>query len=560
MAPKLGEPTILQSGPWTGVFTTADPFDTSSGDLHSAMNCYIPDATNGSGAYARPAWMSFEAGGTMGTGNMCATPWRHVMRSGTTYNFVASKGKIFRVDFAANTVTDVTPVAPTISSSNTVRIYMQSYNDTLIVSDGVNKPWYGTNLGATPITGTNIDIDTAAAAWSAYGQPTVFGGSLVFIVNTYAGAGAPLPRVSIVWCEPGAQATGYVQTGYTDFANIIQTSSRPLTAILGTNNGLYYWRDNEIGIAQGIVDGSFASTATYAAVSTAIGCVAPATVQRYSDIIYFADQAGRPQRLPIGGKLADDQMWLQMRSVVDTFAPMSNLPYLGCAAIDAERNLYLCASNPSGAAADTSPTVMYAFDTKTGNYVGIWTVSSGTGGTSQTAGVPIKGLGTVFSLLADATGSDVLGAVTDVFGSSGSLQTYISQIMRPIGGTGYYVDVTRPGVSWPQPCSVSTAPLGYASDVTWNAGQVLTVVQLSLHTVDVTVQTPYTAATLVGTPTPNASSDGTYRVVVGMDVWAARGITVTVAPDDIRQYTTTQWAVERISFPAVPSLAGVQDQ
>lgn len=545
MAMKLGEPTTLRSGPWRGVLTTKDPYDQAEDLLYDAVNMILPDPSRAGGMYSRGGFV-LGTGATMGSKNT-ATGWLHIMRDGTKYNFVIQDGKVFRVAADSSARTDVTPVGVTIDSGTDVRVYMQSYNDTLIVSDGVNRPWYGTNLGATPITGTYIQMTTAAGAWTAFGQPTIFSGVLVFIVKSPAAGAASKARVAITWCEPGDQTLGYEQTGYTDFANIIQTSSRQLFAILGTNNGLYYWRDTEIGIAQGIADGSFASTATYAAVSTNIGCVAPATVLRYQDTIYFCDQLGRPQRLPIGGSVQEPQMWLQMREVVegavDDYANLQAvLEYRAVAGIDPLSNVYVVAPYPSSQT--LLPTVAYAFDAKTGTYVGRWLM----GVSTVLNGVYIKGFGPFNNSV--GLGADCLCLLSG--STSGGTDTVYGVLASPAANlrdTGYTSANTR---------AIITNPLGYQANVVYNCGQTLSAVTTGTDDVTFTTTTPYGANTAAGgLRTPNSSSDNTYRVVVGTDIPAARGITVTVTAST---GGTPNWGVQRVELIAVPSLAGPEDQ
>jgi hypothetical protein len=55
---------------------------------------------------------------------------------------------------------------------------------------------------------------------------------------------------------------------------------------------------------------------------------------------------------------------------------------------------------------------------------------------------------------------------------------------------------------------------------------------------------------------PPTSSDGTNRVLFGMDVLQARGIQVTATPTT----ATAQWIVQRVEFVADSSRAGVEDR
>lgn len=539
MAPTLGGLTPLSTGPFKGVFTSNDPYDATPDLLHAAVNSYIPDATNGSGIYQRPAFGQNDLvdGARVGEG------WTHLMRDGTAYNFEISGGKIFRVS-SAFSKTDVSPVGITIDSTPNTRVFMQSYNDTLIVTDGVNRPWYGTNLGATPITGTYIQMTTAAGAWTAFGRPTLFAGVLVFIVKSPAAGAASAARISIVWCEPGTQATGYEQTGYTNFANIIQTSSRQLSAIHGTNFGLYYWRDTEIGVASGIVDGSFNSTNTQAAVSTSVGCPFPATVQQYGDTIFFVDQGGHAQRLTIGGGVIGDddsnaQMWVQMRGVVAGLAQLAThspaLLQTSVAVIHPELALYVVALYTvtlSGGYYFGPPT-MYVFDARTGNYVGTWQLGAGNN---------IAGL----CQMTDANG--ILRFVALASNGVEAANIYIWP-MTLVAAATWSDAVVAQTVSW------TTMPLGYSESLLWDAGNTAQAVVMTQSAATLALQTPNTASTSMGSVTPIASADGTYRNVWGVDIHAARGIQATITPT----LGAAQVGLQRFTMLATASLATAVD-
>lgn len=533
---KLGQPTLLATGPFKGVFQTTDPFDADPSYLHSCTNSYIPDAANASGIFQRPA---FSRSATTVGSPRATNGFTITLRSGTSYNFVASGGVLYRVDGDLDVVTDVTPVGVTIDNGLTTRVFFNSYNDTLIVTDGVNRPWYGTNLGATPITGTYIQATTAAGAWTAFGQPTTFAGVLVFMVKSPAAGSAAKARVSIIWCEPGDQTIGYEQTGYTNFANIIQTSPKLLTGIFGTNFGLYYWRDSEIGVATGIVDGSFNSTATHAAVSSSIGCGASATIRRYGEMLYFADQFGRPQRLPIGGQVAEPQMWVQARAVIEaqTSAAGYATAITNCAVgeVDPNLNLYLVAPYASGSFGVNNfpPTVMLAFDAKSGTYIGTWTVSNG---------CEITGL----CQMTNTNGAATLVALA--YATVGGPPNRIWSLTR-LSAASWSDSGTAQAVAW------TTMPLGYSDTVVWDAGNTAQAVVMTASAATLTLQTPNTSSTSQGAVTPISSSDGTYRNVWGVDIHAARGISATITPT----LGASQVGLQRFTMLATASVATVLD-
>ena len=142
----------LVSGPWRGVRTTANPFDDGSPALlASASNVYLADTEVGGGAYQRPGTVRWASVTNTGDRGQCV--YAHRAMSGAIYNFLFVDGKVWRTTTTGSPV-DVTPVNVSIAS---VRfIYCVSLNDSIIVNDGVNPPWIGTNLSGTPITATHI--------------------------------------------------------------------------------------------------------------------------------------------------------------------------------------------------------------------------------------------------------------------------------------------------------------------------------------------------------------------------------------------------------------------
>lgn len=533
---RLGQPTTLTSGPWKGVRSTTDPFDDPDDLLVDALNGYIPDPANGSGFYQRPAFRTIAVPVSLG-GARAAGQWHYTSTSGTEYNFAAVSGKLYRID-SAGTATDVTPVGVTINNGPTVRVFFQQLNDQLIATDGVNRPWIGTNLGATPITGTYIDIDGAGGSWSAFGAPTFYQGTLHFITATVPGGSSVVPRIGWVWCEPNQPAVGYVQSGYTNFWNYLQTSQRPLTGLLGLNNGMIVWRDQGIGYVAGTPNGSFSSAATFQSISEDIGLLASATIGRYKDNVFFQDQFGRPQLIE-GTTLREPQLWLQMRQYVESQTQAAGyataVQNVAIGIIEPNLNLYLAApwASASLGVNNTPPTAGYAFDAKTGRYVGRWQISTG---------VALNG----FGIQRDA---------------NGVAQLWVFAEQTPGGGGNYLWQFKRlSDASWSdsqsaQTVSVTTGRLGYAADIVWDAGDTGTLITMNNAACAISVITPNTSGTAEGTPTPTTSQDGTFRLVVGLDVHAARSTQVTATAT----LGSTQWGVQRWQHTAVPSKAGYEE-
>lgn len=160
-ASKQGDKTVFRSGPFIGVRETTEPTDDQPNQLTGAANMYVPDPVNASSAYGRPG--ATVAAAALNGGAVGQEVFRFVATNGTVTNFTFVGGKLYRQPTDLTTApTDVTPA--NVAINTTGFIYCEAFNNTLIVNDGTNHPWYGTNLNAgTPITATKIAYDSGAS-------------------------------------------------------------------------------------------------------------------------------------------------------------------------------------------------------------------------------------------------------------------------------------------------------------------------------------------------------------------------------------------------------------
>ena len=150
---------VFTNGPWRGVRYISEPTEASADRLYIGLNGYVPDPVNMSGYYSRPGFNQPTNVAT--AGNAPQGVYTHQALDGTNYNFIFANGKVWRwsTDLTSAPV-DVTPTNVVIGTAKFV--YATSLADKMIVNDGVNKMWIGTNLGSTPITATVIEQQTPA--------------------------------------------------------------------------------------------------------------------------------------------------------------------------------------------------------------------------------------------------------------------------------------------------------------------------------------------------------------------------------------------------------------
>ncbi len=533
--------TALSSGPWQGVFDSRDPYDdaTKPDVLQDAQNMYCADGASKTGMSARPGFVQCTPTLTT-TAGQAVVFYTMTMLDGTIYRFKATNGKLYRLTGTNyGTETDVTPVGITISTAAapTTRMYMTSLADELIFSDGVNRPWRGTTLGSTPITGTYIDIDGAAGSWTAQGQPVVFAGALFFICKTVPVGSSVVAGLGMIWSEPFQPDVGYTQTGYADFWNLVEQSSAPLYALHATNTYLYYFRERSIGALAGAPGANFSSTASADAVSTSIGCTAPASIVQAGDTIYFVDFIGRPYSFE--GTSAPRELWKQLRGQIDATPALVGNPtataLVGIGCVVPQLNVVLLGGWSSNASNNPplGPTTLYCFDAATGQYYGRWSAAATSGLTTFDALAQMKDSNGVQTIAAYSTGTNA--------------HNYLLSLLSAANWKDNAIVPT---------ITAQTQRLGYSANVVWNATDTGTIITQSQAPVTVTVTTPYTSSTTECTAQAVISSqDGTYRVIFGMDVFEARGIQITMQPTT----ATSQWVVQRVEFPADSSLASIDD-
>jgi hypothetical protein len=552
--------TTLGCGPWKSVFNTNDPYDASPEFLVDLKNAYIPDAEEGSGAYARAGFFLKNGGARLvvdgdplirsaGQGM-----YHHTMLDGSIINFVMVAGRLFRVSGAdggsAGTFTDVSPVGITIDRDQFGRVYFCSIVGMLIVTDGVNPPWIGTNLTNTPITGAYIDYDGAAVAWSAFGKPIVKDGALIFMLNQVGGVSR---RVDISWSIAGDPTQGYQQPNF-DYNWTLETNDADvLFAIEATEQAVIYWRQNSFSAAFGTVGADFRSTATRDSETFNVGCRTCSSVQKFGDSFFFCDSAGRPYRWTVGS--APQAIWKQMRAEVDEARTdqISVNDLMITSAIDATFNLYVVAIWSSDLSTTARPNRIFAFDAPTGAYMGVWSIYDfGAGAPTNNQGIQIDCLGTLWDqanvprLVVIGAGPEQIPGPTD----DGGYVWILSTTEEAAVSSACWLDA---GALQPDRNAV-TDRLGYSEDVVYNVDRA-TIVLGNSTPCTVSVTTPNAVNTVQGTPSPNTGGDDdTFRLVIGCDVMG-RGPSVSVSPTTC----TEQWVLQRIALTAVPSTAHPQD-
>jgi hypothetical protein len=548
--PRRGGRTIVSTGPFKGVQNTDQPYDDQPDKLVDAFNCYIPDPVNGSEVVARPGMAVVNPSGPLSPHGQGV--FTHVDLTGAVFNFISSGGKLYRLDSNLSNPVDVTPAGTPIAAADP-RVYFTSFIGALIINDTTNRPWVATNLSATPVTRTPIDFDGAGTAWSAFGQPWVYGGSIFFIVNSVGGVRS---RLDIAWSAPADPATGYQQTNYDFRWTLQQTGAGDLTGLCATNTALFYFRDGSIGAITGTPGPDLQQTATHDAIAVNVGTLAPATIQLFGDNIFFCDVNGKPWMMSVGGTPVP--IWLQLRSLIEqaNSGDSAIIGQVACATILSGLNLYLAAIWAPVQGVVSPPIEIQAFDAKTGAYVGRWGLLTGT--TVEAIGIlnNTAGRGSLVIVGSQVAGANPAGGYiwsqNAVMSGGIALTTEdLSTLLVDEAGNSITTENVVP--SWLDNDTVPiiqvvTQRLGYSGDSVWNVDSA-TIITGSASPCSVTLSTT-TDVVLEGTPTPSPSQDRTYRLTVGADA-QGRGVQIAVRPTT----ADTQWKLYSASATMLPSLA-----
>lgn len=285
-------PFISRQINFTGMRDALDKSATAPQKAHLLRNVYPQDPEIGGGLVGRPG---FERLSSTALGN----PVRHItsfVKNDGTRTIVQFAGtSMYKIDPATGNRTDVTG-GMTIDAAG--EIYTTFFANGLVVSDGVNKPFWWNGAASYTIL-TNAPV--------AFGQPVVYYAKLFFINANN--------RIEIMWSEENDPNLGYDQGGYNNAWQLVQVSQTPLYALGATESALYYFRDRGVGAVVGAVTPEFASTGVQEAVSENIGTRSPRSVQVIGRDITFVDLQNRPQIFSAGGTLHDNY-WVDARETV----------------------------------------------------------------------------------------------------------------------------------------------------------------------------------------------------------------------------------------------------
>jgi len=306
------------AGPFVGVSDTVPLSAQDANRCASLTNGMIRLPEFGDDVTARPGFTRRTVSGVTGQPAYLATaapiralfPYQHT--DGVYYNLALVKATIDGGAFATGeTLLSVNPymfvrwnpvtpgysyamgipayVAHTFDAEQS-RLWSKPFAGHLVISDGVNRPlkWSPANIGlASPTVSQLTDMPDVT-----YGRPATYYGKVFFIKGP--------DRTDIVWSEENDPNTGYEAVGFNNAWTLSQTSSDVLSAIVGTNDSLYVFRENSVTAIFGAANTDFRSSGTLEAIDNSIGTKSPGSVTLVNNQVWFLDQHCRPFKVEPG--------------------------------------------------------------------------------------------------------------------------------------------------------------------------------------------------------------------------------------------------------------------
>lgn len=369
----LPAPEALTAGPFRGMRDAPEP---TAGDPTLALLaqnlCRVPGPAN-AGLTSRPGFtlMGAQLGAAGVRTAQALTTWTDV--TGTRRTTAIVGGKVYSYTWNTDTWTEVITAAnlasASVTLSPTARVALVSFADGLVVSDGVNVPWWwdGTTGAGGIVKMTNCPV--------LYGPPTVYYSKLVGIKAAN--------RTTLVWSEEGAPNLGYEAGGYNNAWDNIGGYADPLTSVCGTNEALYVFRERVSIAVTGAIAADFATAGTRSNLSEDVGTLSPWATYALSQGVIVVDADAQPWLMQFGQR-EPTPLWTDCRQTVRG-TPRASLANIQTVQDDCTYSIVI--GYPEVGKTDISQLLCFAQDDL--GFVGVWTW----GGTAQRLGMVVDGSG-----------------------------------------------------------------------------------------------------------------------------------------------------------------------
>lgn len=350
----------LEDGPWSGMLDSLSPTTRQPGKYLLGQNTYPLDPEIADGMVGRPGVRQMGAQlGAVGFRQGQGT-FQFNKASGAKFTVQIVGGKFYTLDWAGELWIEVVTAANLATAGIVLdkvsRVRFLDFQNKLLVSDGVNKPWlWDGTAGAGGLT-------LLANAEAFYGQPRAYFARVL-------GISAANPDV-LLWSETDNANLGYRSGGYNNAWSLTQNDPDRLFSILATNEAVYVLRARGGTTLSGAPGPDFRAQAARDSLSDTFGTLSPDVTTMHDVNIMVLDADMHPQLLRPGAA-GFIPIWRELR---ETTKRLSKDPLLmaKCMCVYwSPAGLYLIAVPDSGAA---ECNMILAYDGKgaTPVAVGIW--------------------------------------------------------------------------------------------------------------------------------------------------------------------------------------------
>ncbi len=352
--PRRGK--SVECGPFIGLRDSLDPSISSDPKRAFVMeNMYPLELDKESTFVGRPGFAVAGAQGGAANKRTGQCVGQFTTNAGTEYTFRIIGGQgIQTYNWSTDTWSTVVSVAnlttASVTLSETAHIGFVVFTNLVIFSDGVNVPFSWT--GASGAGG----VVSLTASPVLYGQPTTYYSKLAGIKNA--------ERNVWVYSEENDSTIGYETAPYANTWQLTTTSRDAFTAIIGTNERLYYLRDYSSGAVSGAVTPEFQSDGTKEGLDETIGSLSPWAVVYRDHRVFFLDARARPHVIDSGRVIP---CWEDIHETLGSIdlTKLSN----AIACYDATTQLVLFGVTEIG---QTNPSCIFVFNPVLTTPVAVW--------------------------------------------------------------------------------------------------------------------------------------------------------------------------------------------
>lgn len=254
------------------------------GIVRRAINFYLDD-----GVYrARPGTVQLGTGQLASGARVQALPSYKLRATGERHRLAIAGGKLFEYSYGPGTWAEISLGGGAALSASPLSVAWCVFNDHLVVTDGINKPWSWDGSTFTVLADAPV-----ARRCTVYYLKLFFGDII----------GKP---TSLMWSEEADETIGYLGPkaggGTHDNEWVFgQTDAGRILQIVGLNEALVVFKENSVAAIRGPVEEQFQTTGVREGIDDKLGIVAPeSAIVRGQTVSYLTTAGPKEVRSAVG--------------------------------------------------------------------------------------------------------------------------------------------------------------------------------------------------------------------------------------------------------------------